>query len=293
MGKSINLYLIDNDPTAKIKCTIFNWTGVVYKIPRNELKNYTKWNSKLSEHIKQTGIYFLIGENDKGKPIIYIGQACLRKNGEGIIQRLLEHARNDGESYYPFWNEVLVLTTQNDVLGPTEISYLENRFTIFASEAKRYDVFNIKEPTKGNITEEKESEMEEFIKFSKLIVSTLGYKVFEKTIEEKQENQESKKDESPIFQFVGKYDATARTTNEGFIVLASSHISKEIQKSCPNAIIKARELNADKIKEDFTLESNIVFNSSSAAAAFVGGTSLSGNICWKTKDGKCPKDFFM
>lgn len=38
MSKLINLFLIDDDPTEKIKCTLQNWTGVVYKIPRNQIK---------------------------------------------------------------------------------------------------------------------------------------------------------------------------------------------------------------------------------------------------------------
>jgi len=36
-GKSINLYLMDGSPTGRIKCTLANWTGVAYKIPRTEL----------------------------------------------------------------------------------------------------------------------------------------------------------------------------------------------------------------------------------------------------------------
>jgi len=36
-GKSINLFLMDGDPGDRIKCTLANWTGVAYKIPRIEL----------------------------------------------------------------------------------------------------------------------------------------------------------------------------------------------------------------------------------------------------------------
>ena len=37
-GKSINLFLMDGDPSGRIKCTLANWTGVAYKIPRTELE---------------------------------------------------------------------------------------------------------------------------------------------------------------------------------------------------------------------------------------------------------------
>lgn len=36
-GKSINLFLMDSEASGRIKCTLANWTGVAYKIPRTEL----------------------------------------------------------------------------------------------------------------------------------------------------------------------------------------------------------------------------------------------------------------
>ncbi|MFQ9073719.1 MAG: hypothetical protein ACLR43_14155 [Faecalibacillus faecis] len=64
------------------------------------------------------------------------------------------------------------------LLDPTEISYLENRFCNLAKQANRYEVKNENDPTMGNITEEKESEMEEFIDYAKVVMGTLGHKVF-------------------------------------------------------------------------------------------------------------------
>ena len=36
-GKNIQLFLMDGEAGGRIKCTLANWTGVVYKIPRTEL----------------------------------------------------------------------------------------------------------------------------------------------------------------------------------------------------------------------------------------------------------------
>ena len=71
------------------------------------------------------------------------------------------------------------MTTSNNSLGATEISYLENRFFSLANEAHRYKVVNNNEPPKGNVTEEKESELEEFIENARLVMSVLGRRVFE------------------------------------------------------------------------------------------------------------------
>lgn len=110
------------------------------------------------------------------RPVAYIGQAGIRKNGEGILARLQEHDKNPDKDY---WTEAVVITTKDDSFGPTELSYLENRFCNFAIKADRYTVKNANDPTPGNITEEKESELEEFADFVQLILGVLGYKVFE------------------------------------------------------------------------------------------------------------------
>lgn len=108
--------------------------------------------------------------------MIFIGQAGVRKNGEGILYRLQEHKRIPDKDY---WTEAVVFTTSNNSFGPTEISYLVNCFCAMAIDAKRYLIKNGNDPTSGNITEEKESELEEFIDYAKIVMGTLGHKVFE------------------------------------------------------------------------------------------------------------------
>ena len=36
-SKSFNLFLIDGEVTGRIKCTMSNWTGLAYKVPRTYL----------------------------------------------------------------------------------------------------------------------------------------------------------------------------------------------------------------------------------------------------------------
>lgn len=117
-----------------------------------------------------------------GESVVYIGQAGVRNNGEGILYRLKEHKRNPDKDYR---TEAVVFTTSNNSFGPTEISYLENRFCALANETKRYIVKNGNDPTSGNITEEKESELEEFIDNAEIVMGTLGHKVFEKLADNK------------------------------------------------------------------------------------------------------------
>ncbi len=66
-GKTINFYLIDGEPTKRIKCTLQNWSGIVYKIPRAMLDDCKDGTSDIVRHLKQTGIYFLIAVSSQYK----------------------------------------------------------------------------------------------------------------------------------------------------------------------------------------------------------------------------------
>ena len=66
-GKNFNLFLMDGEVTGRIKCTLSNWTGIAYKIPRLYLD---KCKDRLD--LKQSGVYFLFGKNDYDEESVYI-----------------------------------------------------------------------------------------------------------------------------------------------------------------------------------------------------------------------------
>lgn len=286
-GKSINLFLMDGEANGRIKCTLANWTGVAYKIPRVALDK-----CKGRDDLKQSGVYFLFGISDQtGEDVVYIGQAGVRKNGEGILYRLQEHRRNPDKDY---WTDAVVFTTSNNSFGPTEISYLENRFANMAVGAKRYLVKNGNDPTPGNITEEKESELEEFIDYAKIVMGTFGYKVFEplsQPVVIALGTEAGTVQESQIF-FIKRSGANAKAqlTNEGVVVLAGSTIRKDTVPSCPDYVKSAREDNKDDIDDNSILQKDVLFRTPSGASSFALGAPTNGNVEWRTEDGKTLKE---
>ena len=290
-GKNINLFLMDGEAGGRIKCTLANWTGVAYKIPRTALDL-----CKERDDMKQSGIYFLFGTSDQtGNIIVYVGQAGARKNGEGLLYRLQEHKRNPNKDY---WTEAVLFTTSNNSFGPTEISYLENRFCGLALAAKRYDVRNGNDPTQGNITEEKESELEEFVEYARIVMGTLGHKVFEPFNAPDAIAIDDNKVHAPDLLLYLKrkshksgktIEATCKQTTEGFVVLAGSHIELIDSQSIPTGIKKARE-NA-KVDDEGLLQEDVLFRSPSYAVAFVVGGHANGLTEWKTADGITLKDY--
>lgn len=288
-GKSINLFLMDGTATGRVKCTLANWTGIAYKIPRTDLDACRE-----REDLSQSGVYFLFGTSEQtGETVVYVGQAGARKNGEGILYRLQEHKRNQDKDY---WTEAVVFTTSNNSFGPTEISYLENRFCAMATAAKRYIVKNGNEPTAGNVTEEKESELEEFIDYAKIVMGTLGHKVFEPLVQEQstvlgKPTSEASSSQQAVFVYDRKTgSAKGRRTSEGFVVLKGSVIAPELQQSCPETARKLREKHAATIDPGGILLEDLLFGSPSTAASFVAGSSANGNVMWKTPDGLTLKE---
>lgn len=144
----------------------------------------------------------------------------MRKNGEGILNRLVEHNRNPKKDY---WTEAIALTTSNDSLGPTEISYLEHQFYQLAVKAKRYDVKNDNDPTPGNISEEKESELDEFIEYAKVIVGTLGHKVFVPLLADNNDGENTTSESIILYCTRNGINSIGVRTSDGFVVKNSGN----------------------------------------------------------------------
>lgn len=288
-GKSINLFLMDGTPNGRIKCTLANWTGVAYKLPRTELDK-----CKGRDDLSQSGVYFLFGTSDQTDDnVVYIGQAGVRKNGEGLLYRLFEHKRNPDKDY---WTEAIVFTTSNNSFGPTEISYLENRFCGLALDVNRYQVKNGNDPTPGNITEEKESELEEFIDYAKIVMGTLGHKLFEPLMEKPKSVVSAESPEDDLLLFMKRksrksglvIEASCKQTNEGFVILKGSHIETIDSGSIPPGIKERRQKAS--IDANGILQEDILVRSPSSAAAFVIGGSVNGLTEWKTENGRSLKE---
>lgn len=289
-SKNFNIFLMDGEVTGRIKCTLSNWTGLAYKVPRPYLEK-----CKDRQDLKQSGVYFLFGKNDDGNDEVYIGQAGIRKNGEGVLFRVSEHLKNEF-----YFTEAVMLTTQNNSFGPTEISYLENKFTNMAIDVDRYKVRNGNDPNPGNVTEEKESELEDFIEYSKMVLGVLGYKIFVPIVDKlSKEKDENNNDEKELFLYLSRksgkssrqIEAKCKRTDEGFVVLKDSMIEVIDSTAIPKSIKELREkcIRNNEIVEG-RLNKNYLFNSPSYAAAFVLGTNANGRTHWKTEKGTSLKD---
>ena len=286
-GTLVNLFLLDGTANGRMKCTIDGRSGIIFKIPRKDLAR-----SKDRDELKRDGVYILLGE-ENGQATIYIGQAGSRKNANGILSRLGEHDRDPAKA---FWTEALILTTTDNSFGATEISWLEHKFCNMAIKAARYAVKNGNDPSPGNLTEEKESALEEQIDFVKLILNAIGYKIFEPP--QKVSPPPVVDTDEGIFylsRHVQKLDKTIhaqmKRTPTGYKVLAGSEISS-LDDSNLSANVKKSRRTA-KIDSNGILLEDVEFSKPSPAATFVLAIPSDGNQNWKTKDGVPLKNFLQ
>ena len=141
-----------------------------YHIKRERLQQ-----AKSIPELKQCGIYFLYGETEKeGKLLrnIYVGQAVVRQNGEGIWLRIKEHLPQN------YWTEAIACVSANNSWGPTELSYLENFFAnqiaSVKKDSKSYKIRNEVSPNPGNPTQIVKRRCSKYIDEAITILETLN-----------------------------------------------------------------------------------------------------------------------
>ena len=173
-------------------------------------------------------------------------------------------------------------------LNKAHIRYLENRFFELAKECKRYHILT-KNTYKNTVLKESQiAVMEEFIAHVRVLINALGYKVFEPVLQHKKAEDEK----DVLYINTGSVKAKGLVTTEGFVVLAGSGVNEKVsEKSLSPGAVKLREkLFREGKVENLKTTEDILFSSSSAAADFLLGYSVSGPRIWKNKQGVSLKE---
>ena len=277
-GKTIELFLVNGSPDSIITAELSNWNGKALKIPRIDVP------SCMREDFTQAGVYFLFCKEDDNAESVYIGEA------ENVKERLVQHIRDyqaEKEKYY--WNTAVVFIGRD--LNKALIRYLENRFVEIARNCKRYTILTKNTYRNTVMKESQVAVMEEFIDNVKILINALGYKVLEPVLNAMVQNESSLDDEMLNID-IGNVKAAGKVTSEGFVVLKGATVNeKTSEKSLTAGAVKLREKYfQDGHVKDLKLTDDILFSSSSAAADFLLGYSVSGPRTWKTADGRALKD---
>ena len=277
-AKTIKLFLIDGEPNGRLTCELSNWTGKAYKIPRIKIKDCTD-----RPDLTNPGVYLLFGKDETGLDLIYIGEA------ETVLKRLTQHLTQKD-----FWNEAIVFISKDENLNKAHIKYLENRLYEITKKVNRYQLENSTTPTQSSIAESDRAEMEEFLENIRILVSTLGHKVFEEKREIISPKQAAK--ETFFITAARGADAQGKPTSDGFVVFKGSKVASSTVPSITDNFKRLREQLIEKgiigVKnEEMEFFEDYVFSSPSTAAVMVMGRNANGLTEWKLKNGRTLKDF--
>ncbi len=264
--KTIKLFLLEGDPTGVKKVQLSNWSGLAFVIPRNKLEVVNK-----REELSKQCLYFLNGGTSIS-PEVYIGEA------ENFQKRISQHQSKD------FWNTCIVFLAKDENLSKAHVRFLEATFVDDCKKANRAKMHNGNSPDGSKLSEEDESDMDEFKQNIKLVLSTLGYTFHEiASIADKSYEK--------YFIKAKGLEAKGIYTSEGMIVLEGSQVAKE---EVPSIHEYLHNLRAEKIQEQavsdkgnfYEVQQKITFSSLSTAAGFVMGRSANGWNEWKNIEGK-------
>jgi hypothetical protein len=273
-GKTIRIFLIEGDPNGRMTCELSNWSGKAYKIPRIKVNECTD-----RADLKNTGVYLLLGKDENDKDQVYIGEAesVLRRLGQQLNER-------------DFWNEAIVFISKDNNLNKAHVKYLENRLHFIAQSAKRYKVENSSVPTQSSISESDVAEMEEYIENIKMLVNTLGHKIFD------EKRELSHKQQSFYIKAARGAEAQGEPTSDGFLVFQGSKASLTTVNSLSTGFANQRNRLIEKgiLVSDgnsHTFSEDQIFASPSTAAVMVMGRNANGLSEWKLQDGTTLRDY--
>jgi hypothetical protein len=267
---TIKIFLVNGSPNGLRTAELSNWSGKAIAAPRTELNELLK-----RPELNAPGVYFLTGiDPDTGERAIYIGEA------EKVSSRLKNHVSKE------FWTSVAVIVSKDDNLTKAHIRFLEGALIGIASGSNAALVKNTVS-SGASLPESDEAEMATFLNHALQLLSVLGIKEFDKTLE----SPTAKKD---ILTFKTKgIVATGKRTSNGFMIFKGSQAVLESRPSAQWSRQKRDELQEKGVLEIngdhmvFTIDSE--FGSPSTAGCMVAGGSTNGLTAWKNARGQTLK----
>lgn len=271
-GRSVRLFLVDGTPQGLRTAEVGMWTGQALVAPRTELPRLGK-----RPEVHGTGVYVLVGpsENNAAKLAVYIGE------GDDVWARLTSHDANKD-----FWTWVVVFVSKDTNLTKAHVRWLESRLVQEITAEKQVDVTNGNEPGGGALPEADEADMETFMGNVRLLLPVLGLNVFASVT--------GKHADAEVggVKLTLKWEnamATCIAKDGAFIVQAGSTArTKNVDSLQPSYLAMRKQLVDAGVlalqgQDLYVFTQDYVFESPTAAAVAVSGTSLNGRERWSVE----------
>ena len=206
----------------------------------------------------------------------------MQLEAEDCAERLKQHQRNKD-----FWNYAVVIISQTHAFTKTHVKYLEYVAIKKASETGRYDLDNSAIPNRPHITESMEADAEDCFEIAKVLLSTLGFPLFDSVAREVVASTPV-----DVYKLKGNgVEAEGSLVDDGFVVFKDSKVKATTVPSCHDYLINMRnELIQSGILtldgEAYRFTEDYIFSSPSTAGGVILGRSTNGWTKWRTVNGK-------
>jgi hypothetical protein len=159
-SKTIQIFLKDAEPNGIKIAELSVSTAKVYVLPRKQM-DFVKGRTDL----RGPSLYMLF---DDERTSVYIGEC------ENFVDRIKNHETNK-----TFWEWAVVAVSSNSSLDKADVKFLESYSISKAIEIGRFEVQNRTNPNTNNLHEFKEEAILDFFDDIELLISTLGFNLFE------------------------------------------------------------------------------------------------------------------
>jgi hypothetical protein len=277
IGKTIQIYCPSGDPRGVRIAEITTSVPQAIVIPRAKLDEATT-----RPELARVGLYFLFGPTDDGiDEQVYIGEA------DDCLNRLADHSKSAEKR---FWQVAIVVVSSKATLTKGHVRLLEHWAIHDAKAADRYFIVNGTSPAKPPVPEAMEAECAEVYNIANILLSTLGYPVFEPIVPVAS-SLTTDKPIGDIYTCEGNGFAARMTLSDaGYVVLQGSMAREKIAQSAQDLLPLRESLMQNgviyKTENGLMFNKNHAFKSPSAAACFITGTSCNGWDRWIASDGR-------
>lgn len=269
--------------SALVKDGVYKYNDVYLKYIQ-VVRTYRECLAELSDvpNVNNTGVYILLGVNDLGQTIVYVGKAT------DVLTRVNQH-RDDKDK--DFFTEVFIVTTNDNSFGDSHVSYIENMIYNRFRISPNIKVSNDLIPSKGNVSEDEAEDCENFGDTIINIISQASSGRFLVT-------QFGKSEHSKFFlKGVKSCELIATYTEGKLIVHKDSKVSRTLSNNAAAYVKRGREELIEQgvfieYKDSYIMGQDQTFDNIAAATNILTGTSVSKAIeLWKNYSGKTLKEY--
>ena len=216
---------------------------------------------------------------------------------DDVAARLRNHLRSGDKD---FFDRVAIAVSSDDNLTKAHARFIESRLIKLVQQAGAVPLTNSTDPDFQRLPEADRADMEYLVEQLTLALPIVGFDLFRCPVSHFAGSDSVAATGGIVFTFTtAGASATARETDDGFVVLAGSTARRTPTGTFPAGYLELRDqlvadgkLAGGTTPDLYTFTADVVFTSPSAAASIVAARSASGPREWKAEGtGQLYKDW--